>query len=79
MIKHSKVIALILVYLLNSEGLTLTQISRLLCYDLNVSYRTARENYVMPLVEHKILKPIKDFSRFYTLSKEHKKVVSHED
>jgi hypothetical protein len=62
---RNKIFALIKSYLLNSDGLTIRQLSMLLGYDLNTSYRCARENYVLPLKEHKVLIPITDLSNYY--------------
>lgn len=59
---RNKILALIKSYLLNSDGLTIRQLSLLLCYDLNTSYRSTRENHVLPLKAHKVLIPINDLS-----------------
>ena len=62
---RQKAFQLIQSYLLNSSGLTLRQISLLLCQDMGISYRCARENYVLPLKEHKVLIPISDYSIYF--------------
>jgi hypothetical protein len=67
---RKKAIELIQSYLLNSNGLTLRQLSLLLCHDLDVSYRTARENYVLPLKEHKVLIPVNYLSISFVFNSE---------
>jgi hypothetical protein len=68
---RKKVLELIQSYLLNSNGLTIRQLSLLLCQDLDIAYRTARENYVLPLKEHKVLIPIADLSMYFVLNPLH--------
>jgi hypothetical protein len=62
---QKKALELVRSYLLNSNGLSIRQLSLLLCYDLGISYRSAREDYVLPLKEHKVLIPITDLSMYY--------------
>jgi hypothetical protein len=67
---RKKAFELIQSYLLNSSGLTIRQLSLLLCQDLDIAYRSARENYVLPLVAHKVLIPVTELSIYYFLNPE---------
>jgi len=69
-----KALKLVQSYSDNSQGLLLIQYSRLLCFDLNIPYRSAREDYIMPMVEHRILTPVKDFSNYFVYSSKYKGV-----
>jgi hypothetical protein len=66
--RRKKALELIQSYLLNSNGLTIRQLSLLLCQDMDITYRTAREDYVLPLKEHKVLVPITDLSNYFNLN-----------
>lgn len=63
-----KVIALVQSYLLNSKGQTIKFLSSMLCFDLSISYRSAREDYIMPLVYKKVLIRITDISNYYVFN-----------
>lgn len=65
---RKKALELIQFYLLNSNGLTIRRLSLLLCQDMDISYRTAREDYVLPLKEHKVLIPINDLSNYFVFN-----------
>jgi hypothetical protein len=65
---RKKAAELIQSYLLNSNGLTIRKLSLLLCQELNVSYRSAREDYVLPLIAHGFLIPLTDISPYFVLN-----------
>ncbi len=67
-VRRKKALDHIQSYLLNSNGLTIRQLSLLLCQDMDITYRTAREDYVLPLKEHKVLIPITDLSNYFVLN-----------
>ena len=66
---QNKILTIVKGYLsLEPEGLTIRQLGMLLCYDLNISYRSARENYVLPLIAHRVLILIKDLSIYFIIN-----------
>jgi hypothetical protein len=65
---RSKAVELIQSYLLNSNGLTIRKLSLLLCQDMNIPYRSAREDYVLPLTAHRFLIPLTDMSPYFVLN-----------
>src|SRR3989304_1868711 len=65
---RKKALELIQSYLLNSNGLRIRQLSLLLCQDMDIPYRSAREDYVLPLKEHKVLIPITDLSIYFVFN-----------
>jgi hypothetical protein len=67
-IKRKKALEFIQSYLLNSNGLTIRQLSLLLCQDMCITYRRAREDFVLPLKEHKVLVPITDLSLYFIIN-----------
>jgi hypothetical protein len=66
--RRKKAFELLQSYLLNSTGLTIKRISFMLCQDMDIRYRTAREDYVLPLVSHNVLIPISDLSIYFILN-----------
>ena len=66
--KRKKALGLIQSYLLNSNGLTIRQLSLLLCQDMGITYRTAREDYVSPLKQHEVLIPINYLSIYFSIN-----------